>query len=55
MRASYQAMHLRMDHGGRLSLQRMGEFSKAGEGVRLAGQSRAEVYARIQQTLVCQE
>lgn len=44
-----------MDHGERLSPQQMGEFLRASEAVRFAGQSRAEVYAWIQQTLLCQE
>lgn len=44
-----------MDHGECLSPQQMGEFLRASEAVRFAGQSRAEVYAWIQQTLLCQE
>src|SRR5512134_2343545 len=48
-------MHLRMEHGERLSPQQMGEFLRASEAVSFAGQSRAEVYAWVQQTLLCQE
>ena len=44
-----------MEHGESLSPQQMGEFLRAGEAVRFAGQSRTEVYAWIQETLLRQE
>jgi len=44
-----------MEHGESLSPQQMGEFLRASEAVRFAGQSRTEVYAWIQETLLRQE
>jgi len=44
-----------MEHGESLSPQQMGEFLRASEAVRFAGQSRREVYAWIQETLLRQE
>ncbi len=44
-----------MEHGERLSPQQMGEFLRASEAVRFAGQNRAEVYAWVQETLLRQE
>jgi hypothetical protein len=48
-------MHVRMEHGESLSPHQMGEFLRASEAVRFAGQSRAEVYAWVQETLLRQE
>lgn len=44
-----------MEHGESLSPQQMGEFLRGSEAVRFAGQSRAEVYAWVQETLLRQE
>jgi predicted DNA-binding transcriptional regulator AlpA len=44
-----------MEHGESLSREQMGEFLRASEVVRFAGQSRVEVYAWVQETLLCQE
>lgn len=44
-----------MEHGESLSPQQMGEFLRGSEALRFAGQSRAEVYAWVQETLLRQE
>lgn len=44
-----------MEDGESLTPQQMGEFLKASEAVRFAGQSRTEVYGWVQETLLCQE
>ena len=46
---------MRMEHGESLSPQQMGEFLRGSEAVRFADQSRAEVYAWVQETLLRQE
>ena len=46
---------MRIKHSEELTPQQMGEFLRASEAVVFAGQSRAEVYAWVQETLLRQE
>src|ERR1035438_7527104 len=48
-------MHIRMRNAESLSQAQISEFLKASEGIRFAGQGRAEVYGWVQQMLVNQE